>query len=483
MAIQIGIGFAIRDRRGESPPVYITGTAPVLAALTDGDTLSDAVTWGSYTSAAGEIVDPTTKLMREGAGAWIAYDGDTVVAEGEVWTLREVVADMPANTATFDSEPQTVAFAGGLPEVLEYHGGAITFTVIGDHGQFVDGSYWTTGEVIDDFPAYDAAATRVFHDFTEDTAAAHGRMFRPGNAAARSISGPLGDLQAANYGHSSGASPQGFDGLIRAGGINLGQGINFDADWVAPLPHSTPGVILKARSQMTDILRSTTSRPNQEYIAAITVVAEAPPAGSLRPPISGDGATIRLNTSTLDMTRLRDLPVADVPSHETALGGLDGGVAQAGEPDHAGAGREVERHRLLRRDLAHLAVKEYRARAQAARAQVVGEAAQARERLDDPLGHEGARALALAEQALGDQARERFAHGDPRHPQQGGQITFGRQRLARRQAAVFDLPTQHMAQALIGRIARCGLGPIVLEQSRMHTYKLPIRYQCRQGWA
>jgi len=48
IGLSIGIGFT-RFVGDSAPPNPITGTGPVLAALTDGDALSSAVTWGSYT--------------------------------------------------------------------------------------------------------------------------------------------------------------------------------------------------------------------------------------------------------------------------------------------------------------------------------------------------------------------------------------------------------------------------------------------------
>lgn len=84
----------------------ITGTGPVIAPLTDGDTLSSAVTWGSYLPG-GATAD---RQMRVDGGAWVAYVGGTEVAEGEVWEAREVVS-YGAWTSTFASAAQTVAEA------------------------------------------------------------------------------------------------------------------------------------------------------------------------------------------------------------------------------------------------------------------------------------------------------------------------------------------------------------------------------------
>lgn len=95
-----------RRHGGASPANPITGLAPVLAALTDGDTLSSAVTWGSYLPG-GATAD---RQMRVDGGAWVAYVGATAVAGGEVWQVREVVS-YGGFTSTFASAAQTVAEA------------------------------------------------------------------------------------------------------------------------------------------------------------------------------------------------------------------------------------------------------------------------------------------------------------------------------------------------------------------------------------
>lgn len=92
------------QRRTPAVANPITGTGPVLAALTDGDTLSGAVTWGTY-EPEGATAD---QQMRVDGGAWGEYDGDTEVAEGEVWQLREVV--------TFEDFTRT--FTSGTQEAL-----------------------------------------------------------------------------------------------------------------------------------------------------------------------------------------------------------------------------------------------------------------------------------------------------------------------------------------------------------------------------
>ena len=71
----------------------ITGTFPTLEAMSDGDTLSDAVTAGSYTPTAGGTINSTTKEMQVNEGSWVAYNGATVVSGGETYSYRETVTD------------------------------------------------------------------------------------------------------------------------------------------------------------------------------------------------------------------------------------------------------------------------------------------------------------------------------------------------------------------------------------------------------
>ncbi len=90
----------------------ITGTAPVLASLVNGNTLSSKVTWGSY-SGTGTIT--TTKQMKLNAGSWVAYVGGTVVNTGEMWTVRELVSDTFNTNQVFSSGFQIVLSAALAP--------------------------------------------------------------------------------------------------------------------------------------------------------------------------------------------------------------------------------------------------------------------------------------------------------------------------------------------------------------------------------
>lgn len=97
-----------RSQVGEPPaPNPITGTGPVLGALMDGDTLSDAVTPGSYSSTAGAIEEPVPMQMQVDGGGWVTYVGSTEVSTGEVWSVRETPSD-GTNSRTYTSAQQVV---------------------------------------------------------------------------------------------------------------------------------------------------------------------------------------------------------------------------------------------------------------------------------------------------------------------------------------------------------------------------------------
>lgn len=111
----IGIGVNLWvAARATGQPLPITGTGPTLAALTDGDTLSGAVTWGSYTAADGYTLAGTTtrEMSLDGGGTWVAYDGAHVADYGETIRLRETVSTTTGETRAFASAAQVVADAG-----------------------------------------------------------------------------------------------------------------------------------------------------------------------------------------------------------------------------------------------------------------------------------------------------------------------------------------------------------------------------------
>jgi len=103
---------ARRRRRRFGSGGGITGTAPVLASLVNGESLSTKVTWGSY-SGTGTIT--TTKQMKLNAGSWVAYVGGTVVNTGEMWTVRELVSDDNNTDQEFSSGFQIVIATALVP--------------------------------------------------------------------------------------------------------------------------------------------------------------------------------------------------------------------------------------------------------------------------------------------------------------------------------------------------------------------------------
>ncbi len=86
---------------GEGNP--IAGSGPALSPLAAGEALGGAVAWGSYGPAG---VAVTRQMQRDG-GPWVAFAGGTLVAEAEVWRVREVVALGP-HSRIFASPGRTV---------------------------------------------------------------------------------------------------------------------------------------------------------------------------------------------------------------------------------------------------------------------------------------------------------------------------------------------------------------------------------------
>lgn len=145
IGLSIGIGFA--KFIGQSgPPNPITGSGPVLAALTDGDMLSSAVTWGSY-SGTGTVT--TTQQMRVDAGSWVTYDGDTVVAEGEVWQIRELCSDDLVTDQAFESDTQEVAEASAAPIISEESYTAPNIFAESDQDGTVYAKYHSSSTILD----------------------------------------------------------------------------------------------------------------------------------------------------------------------------------------------------------------------------------------------------------------------------------------------------------------------------------------------
>ena len=109
----IGAGLSIPQlavRRPGAADQAITATAaPQLGPLAGGDTLSGAVTWGSYETSQGSLVTPTAKEMRVNGAAFVAYDGARVVSAGDAYTLRETVENTEGDSRAFSTSTVTVS--------------------------------------------------------------------------------------------------------------------------------------------------------------------------------------------------------------------------------------------------------------------------------------------------------------------------------------------------------------------------------------
>jgi len=111
--MRLGLGLSIGNQN-QGPRTITADTPPALAELSDGDTLSMAVTWGSYASAEGSIITPTTREVSINGGAFAAYNGATTVSSGETYQLREIVADSEGNSRTFYTGKETIAIKTAL---------------------------------------------------------------------------------------------------------------------------------------------------------------------------------------------------------------------------------------------------------------------------------------------------------------------------------------------------------------------------------
>jgi len=204
-------------------------------------------------------------------------------------------------------------------QTLEYFGGQVTFDVNAVTGQYADGSYWAMGTLTDMAPAFETGVTRTLDNAsTVNDTEVHGWMVDPGNAE-RYKTGDLSTLalrQAANDGSTNGVA-QAYDSYVP------GTNHAYSASVKTALP-ITSGSVVKARSFITGV--PTSGRPTLGYKAVLTMVSSAPAAGSIRPPIARANKTPLLNTSQLDLSKIRNLSDTGitVPAYSTVSNWLNG---------------------------------------------------------------------------------------------------------------------------------------------------------------
>lgn len=146
-----------------------------------------------------------------------------------------------------------------------------------DSGQFANGDYWVVGPVT--IVGIDPPSTQ--------------RGGRTMNGAMVNPSPTLG-------------STQGYDSAMYAG-----SGPTYDADLNVALDISSdhPLVLDPGVSLVSTISEAEAgARPQLLSAAVLTVLASAPPAGSFRPPYSGEDKTIRFDVTDLNYTSLASLP-------------------------------------------------------------------------------------------------------------------------------------------------------------------------------
>lgn len=303
-SLAIGLSLtAIRKRPGGAPAdPPVTGTAPTLAALTDGDTLSSRVTWGSYSGGNGGPYTPT-RQMRVNSGSWTAYVGSTVVDAGEVWQVREQATDGVQTSGWQSSAAQTVGASvpladTTLTDTITVSG--VTFTL----SRTMPVCYSCLGD-----PAI--IATEAFSitaispaSAVVDSYQAHGLMINP-------------DAQVA----------QGFDAMIgavisSADATAYSAGVNLDPAVSGAIAFAAGG----SGSVVKSVRMASAVVPDWQVIdryVVLSVLPTTPPEGFFRPPMSGTDKSVPPNwrEGAVNYGVLRDLPVIS--------GGMNQAAAEA----------------------------------------------------------------------------------------------------------------------------------------------------------
>jgi hypothetical protein len=112
----------------EPPVLAIVGTAPALAPMVDGQTLGDAVSWGSARLSVPAGSPPLAtdyEEMRLNFGAWTPYSPFTVVSAGQFWDIRRAYT-ASGITRVFQSAQVAVAY---VPPSVEQQLEALTLAV------------------------------------------------------------------------------------------------------------------------------------------------------------------------------------------------------------------------------------------------------------------------------------------------------------------------------------------------------------------
>jgi hypothetical protein len=98
-------------------PKIITGSAPSLAPINDGEQLSSAVTWGSYTSTVGTILISAQQMNINDTG-WVAFAGATEPPAGATVQLREIITDSAGTPSRMFTSNMVVI--GTVPGFFRY---------------------------------------------------------------------------------------------------------------------------------------------------------------------------------------------------------------------------------------------------------------------------------------------------------------------------------------------------------------------------
>lgn len=292
-------------------------SAPVTATLSAGAAAPAITTPGQIAPAAGQVgtvftlTPPAasgipapavtlTALTQAGVDVLAQVTGGQFTSTAEGALVATWTADNGVNPPATAQASATITAVGAVQTVSAF-GGQITFDVNGAWGQYADGSYWTTGSVVDMSPALATVTRTVAGGASYPNMEVNGWQINPGNAEGdwgQSLP-TLADRQRVNFGYSGGSKGQAYDQLV------IGTNLAYDASLRSALPiPAGSGSVVKFRMKPTP---PADGRPTVDYGAVITLVSTPPPAGSIRPPLAVADKTPVLNVATLNLGQLPNL--------------------------------------------------------------------------------------------------------------------------------------------------------------------------------
>jgi hypothetical protein len=123
----------------EAPEIIVT--PPALAALTHGETVSGAVTWGVATPPAGETLNaPVREMSLDDGVSWTLHDGDHVATFGETILVRETWSTLEGTGPAYGTSAAQ-GVAGLAPAVLTAPGLSDLTPAPGETVTVTEGAY------------------------------------------------------------------------------------------------------------------------------------------------------------------------------------------------------------------------------------------------------------------------------------------------------------------------------------------------------